>query len=625
MSATTDDSRAAPGLLPAYLASRDKPRPRCEYDLRSLRGDQCPECGKALRLTVGLVEPRIAAYINAVVAAALGPGGSGMFLMVAFAAATWNGWSRGAATMLLALMVVPSPTLVLILAGRRECYPPGEGGWAMATVHAGVSGSRFPEFAMLISHHSSRFVIAAGLGVLLLLGAGGVWGDAATRAEAADDRPHVIIETDLGGDPDDEASMVRFLLYACDFHVDGIILTNAETRHGISGRALFERYLKAYGEVLPTLLKHDANYPTVEELRAVTMTAYKEPGRESKQDPAGAKRLLELSRKDLPYRTWYLNWGTASSMRLAFKEVEGQGGVEALTTFCRAFHISSLSHGTPGISTRDKFAREQMREAQRESGIISVDHSWGGDKMFSKWYHQMGLITTAADTSVKEDITTGHGPLGALYTTQKEGDTATFLYLIPNGLNDFTRPDQGNWAGRYGRVTDSEHVKDTLYYWPNQEDDWQGETSWQNTRKRWGDAAQSDFLCRLDWCVMGYEQANHPPVVIVEGDATIDVLQRDVTPGARVELSAAGSTDPDDGDTLRYQWFHYPEAGAGRSEIGVADSDSERVVVEVPRDTETGDTFHVVLAVHDDGSRKGNGVRDLTRYRRVVLRVVDPK
>jgi len=48
-----------------------------------------------------------------------------------------------------------------------------------------------------------------------------------------------------------------------------------------------------------------------------------------------------------------------------------------------------------------------------------------------------------------------HDPLGALYRTntglaQKEGDTMTFLYLVPTGMNDPNEPTWGSWAGRYG-------------------------------------------------------------------------------------------------------------------------------------------------------------------------------
>ena len=39
----------------------------------------------------------------------------------------------------------------------------------------------------------------------------------------------VIVETDAGGDPDDEQSQVRFLLYANEWDVVGIIANRPET------------------------------------------------------------------------------------------------------------------------------------------------------------------------------------------------------------------------------------------------------------------------------------------------------------------------------------------------------------------------------------------------------------
>src|SRR6267378_2215555 len=46
------------------------------------------------------------------------------------------------------------------------------------------------------------------------------------------ERVRVIVETDAGGDPDDEQSMVRFLLYANDFDVEGIIANRPKARDG---------------------------------------------------------------------------------------------------------------------------------------------------------------------------------------------------------------------------------------------------------------------------------------------------------------------------------------------------------------------------------------------------------
>ncbi|MCL4195348.1 MAG: hypothetical protein KJZ87_26655, partial [Thermoguttaceae bacterium] len=43
-----------------------------------------------------------------------------------------------------------------------------------------------------------------------------------TAAAIAAEKPRLVVMTDIGGDPDDEQSLVRFLLYTCDFDVDGL-------------------------------------------------------------------------------------------------------------------------------------------------------------------------------------------------------------------------------------------------------------------------------------------------------------------------------------------------------------------------------------------------------------------
>jgi hypothetical protein len=46
-----------------FLADRDVACPLCQYNLRGLRSSRCPECGRELRLTVGLTEPPLKAWI----------------------------------------------------------------------------------------------------------------------------------------------------------------------------------------------------------------------------------------------------------------------------------------------------------------------------------------------------------------------------------------------------------------------------------------------------------------------------------------------------------------------------------------------------------------------------------
>src|SRR3954453_10080612 len=90
-----------------------------------------------------------------------------------------------------------------------------------------------------------------------------------TSSTIAADLPRLrlIIETDAGGDPDDEQSLVRFLLYANEWDVEGIIANRPEARLGENrnpertGLGIVRRLLNAYGECYPRLVEHDPNYP----------------------------------------------------------------------------------------------------------------------------------------------------------------------------------------------------------------------------------------------------------------------------------------------------------------------------------------------------------------------------
>ena len=67
-------------LLPAFLAARDVACPGCGYNLGGLREPRCPECGEAIVLRVGLVEPRKAAGIAGLIGLAAGAGMNGLLL-----------------------------------------------------------------------------------------------------------------------------------------------------------------------------------------------------------------------------------------------------------------------------------------------------------------------------------------------------------------------------------------------------------------------------------------------------------------------------------------------------------------------------------------------------------------
>src|ERR1051325_138060 len=98
------------------------------------------------------------------------------------------------------------------------------------------------------------FCLARGAAISMFLAAMSLAPRELSAAEIAASRLRFIIETDAGGDPDDEQSLVRFLLYVNEWDVEGIIANRARARDGENrnpertGLGIVRAQVKAYGE-----------------------------------------------------------------------------------------------------------------------------------------------------------------------------------------------------------------------------------------------------------------------------------------------------------------------------------------------------------------------------------------
>lgn len=424
---------------------------------------------------------------------------------------------------------------------------------------------------------------------------------AAPELKAAE-RLRLLIETDAGGDPDDEQSLVRFLLYTCEWDLEGIIANRPFARNGENhnpertGLGIVRRLISAYGECWTHLVEHDSRYPSKHYLWQRTVPGY------GAADEAVRLIIRAVDRPD-PRPLWYSDWGTdtgaaTNNMKRALDQVLRERGPQGYAKFKSKLRLSS----------HDKFGEHTTTIGPPFAlWVNTFEPPLGG----RRWYHRFSALTaTAGGFDLARDVLTGHGPLGVLYPTntthrQKEGDTMTFLYLIPTGMNDPLQPTWGSWAGRYGP---HEKFPGKSYFWANQEDGWNGSTNRDNTLVRWAVALQNDFRARLDWCVKPWNQANHPPVAKVKG-----ALKRTVHPSSRVSLSAIGSSDPE-GQALSYRWEVYPEGGSYTGFARINNAGEQQATLELPDTPATG-TLHVILSVTD------NGTPALTRYQRVLLEV----
>ena len=421
-------------------------------------------------------------------------------------------------------------------------------------------------------------------------------------------RLRLLIETDAGGDPDDEQSLVRFLLYANEWDVEGIIANRPVTRERENlnrertGLGVVRALIGAYGQCWTNLVQHEAGYPTAASLLARTVAGYDDT------DDGVNLILREVDAPD-PRPLWYSDWGTdngaaTNNLRRALDRVLRERGPAGYAKFKSRLRLSSY----------DKFA-DHTRTAP--SWIFWVN-TWQPELNRQRWYHRFSALTaTAGGFDLRRDVLTGHGPLGALYPTntthrQKEGDTASFLYLVPTGMNDPAEPGWGSWAGRYGAREDFAGLP---YHWANQTDGWRGTTNRDNTLLRWAAHLQNDFRARLDWCVKDAQQANHPPRVVLNGVRGTDVLRFNARAGEDVKLDASGTEDRD-GHGIDYEWFTYPEAGTYRGAVMLDGFNTQATLIKVPRDA-AGKSIHVIVAVTDRGEPP------LTRYRRAVIDVTD--
>lgn len=408
---------------------------------------------------------------------------------------------------------------------------------------------------------------------------------------AAETRHRVFVLTDMGNEPDDSQSMVRLLTYSNRLDLEGLVATTSRfMTHVVLPQLITER-INAYGKVRDNLLLHEAGFPTVEYLHAITKKGVPKSGMAgvgADYDSTGSELLIAAVDKVDTRPLWVSVWGGPNTLAQALWKVKQTRSADALATFLSKLRIFAIEdQDDSGAWIRANFPQLFYMYGGSWAGISSK----GGD---------MSLVD---NPWIDQHVRNNHGPLGAFYphlANIMEGDSSSWLYLIPTGLGNPEQPEWGSWGGRY------RNTKNRIY--SDVEDTWQGQTNQYATIYRWRQAFQNDFQARMDWNVQPYAQANHPPVAVVAGD-----LMKTASSGSSVSLSAVGSSDPD-GNALSYEWTVYSEASSSTNAIAISGATEQNASFVAPKVT-SPQTVHVILTVRD------NGTPNLFRYQRVIVTV----
>lgn len=453
-------------------------------------------------------------------------------------------------------------------------------------------------------------------------------------------KSRVIVTSD--GEIDDECSMIRFLLYANEWDIEGIITSSSQYHwhgHNWAGDDWLDKYLEAYAEVYPNLLQHDEDYPSPEYLKSVALLGNVEAEGEMDSITDGSEHIVKILLDTTDNNPiWLQAWGGPNTISRALKTIQEDHPemMEYVANKIRFFFIWE----------QDSTYQSYIRPNWGKYNIVTII-SDQFEAIAYRWKNVQpeGMYQYFEGTWMKENILDNHGPLCSLYKAhdgnkdgfddgdfRSEGDSPSFMHTIPTGLRNMESPDWGGWGGRYIRVRENtwlDPVPVADYEYP--EGRWYTSSAWGRNKSRsgstssndreykeyfkpiwrWSDDFQNDFAARADWCVLPFDEANHPPEVRL--DHPMDLFK---TPGALVELSAKGTSDPDK-DKLSYHWWFYQEASSYKGEVVIDDSNKQIASLTVPEDARIGTTLHIICEVQD------SGVPKLTRYKRVIIVVGD--
>ena len=462
------------------------------------------------------------------------------------------------------------------------------------------------------------FCVAVSIAGLAMVQPAGAQLKAVPKAE----KHRVIVLTDIGGDPDDQQSFTRFLLYADQYDIEGLLATSirifpkSKTRppDGEPQPQYLVQWIKAYAEVRNNLTKHSEGWPEPDTLLGMIKKGTK-TGRDGPfnirtgiagdssnhfpldqilgegKDTEASMHIIEVIDRDDPRPVWITVWGGPIELAQALWRVRNDRSKEDVKRFVSKLRVYTWGH-------------------QDASGL------WI-QKNFPDLFYivSVGGILYSADPKLRDQewldthVRFNHGSLGALCSLRKGvlggADSETYLGLIPNGLSIMDHPDWGGWGGRFKRAPGSETQWIDLE--SNLKPDELGATIC-----RWAPHFQNDYQARMDWCVKEFNEANHPPYPVLNGDKSLRPVEVIAKPGQRIALEATGSSDIDNGDTLSYEWKFYPEAGTYLGQIDIENANNMTASLVVPEDA-SGTVLHILLVLTDNGSPP------LTHYRRLLI------
>ena len=440
-------------------------------------------------------------------------------------------------------------------------------------------------------------------------------------------KPRIVVLTDIAPgniEPDDMESMVRLMTYADQYEIEALITTTGWNcdPYPTSWADSLHRVINAYELDVWNLMKRSEQtefkpltneqgqqtlgyWPSPDYLRSrVAMGSQRSGigviGKDN--DTPGSELIIRLVDEEDARPLWITCWGGGNTLAQAIWKVQQERSPEELKAFLNKLRVYTIT---------DQDMVYAMRMDRAYSSHQWMRREFADDLLFiwdeSAWLSQNALGSRNWDKYAAR--IQGRANLGKAYPTYKwgvEGDTPSYLNVMPNGLHDPSRPEQIGWAGcfRRGICPDSLTVA-----WTNCNQPMKGIS--RKYEERFYPDTFDDFAARMDWAADG--KGNRNPVISLNGTVNYMPEYISVNAGSVVKADLSESYDPD-GDDVEFTWWTQKDAGNYDGEPSVETSGSV-ASIHVPADA-AGTEIHLICEARD------NGKPSLVSYRRIVLTIL---
>ena len=177
----------------------------------------------------------------------------------------------------------------------------------------------------------------------------------AARIDPYVTRQRVVVLTDIANEPDDQMSMVRFLVYSNELDVEGLVAGTSTWMRNRVRPDVINSLIDAYAQVQPNLLQHSSGFPTPAALRGVVVSGQTGFGMQAvgpDKMSAGAELILRAADRNEPRPLWVTVWGGANTLAQALlhaRATRSSSDLDTLVSKLRVYSISDQDDAGPWI------------------------------------------------------------------------------------------------------------------------------------------------------------------------------------------------------------------------------------------------------------------------------------